>query len=201
MSSNFVDAANIDIQVSSDEGKFLPNIGVVLEPLDKSNIPTNAQPQIMDQIDTQFVPHFLIAQKSALVSFPNSDSIKHNVYSFSEAKTFELKLYRDRKPAPLPFEKQGEVILGCNIHDWMLGYIYVVDTPWFGKTDKSGLLNKTLPEGEYKLTLLNPQLQREDLDKSIKISVRGHTKIQVKLMKPLLPKLDEYEDGDEFDEY
>jgi len=196
-----VNAASIEVQVFSADGEELPNIGIVLEPVDKSQMPTQAQPQIMDQIDTQFVPHFLIAQKEALVSFPNSDSIKHHVYSFSKAKTFELKLYRDRKPEPLPFENKGEVILGCNIHDWMLGYIYVVDTPWFGKSDDKGLVTMPLPSGEYTLTLRNPLLQDKDLKQQLKVSVNQNSKIMVKLQQPLLPKLNEYEEGDEFDEY
>lgn len=80
---------------------------------------------IMDQINKQFEPHVLIIPKNSFVSFPNSDDIRHHVYSFSEAKTFELKLYAGKPKNPVLFNNAGIVIMGCNIHDAMVGYIYV----------------------------------------------------------------------------
>jgi hypothetical protein len=95
------------------------------------------------------------------VDFPNSDSIKHHVYSFSKAKTFELQLYKELNAEPLLFSTQGSVELGCNIHDWMLGYIFVVDTPYVGKTDMQGNLTLELPDGEYQLDVWHPRIQEE----------------------------------------
>ncbi|MFT7260838.1 MAG: plastocyanin [Glaciecola sp.] len=80
---------------------------------------------IMDQIDKQFAPHVLIIPVDSLVSFPNSDDVRHHVYSFSTAKTFELKLYAGKPKSPISFSKIGVVVMGCNIHDSMVGYIYV----------------------------------------------------------------------------
>lgn len=59
------------------------------------------------------------------VSFPNSDDIHHHVYSFSAAKQFELKLYAGKPKSSIKFEQNGVVIVGCNIHDSMIGNIYV----------------------------------------------------------------------------
>ena len=60
----------------------------------------------MDQHDMQFVPHLLVVQTGTEITFPNGDDVSHHVYSFSEAKPFELKLYkgdvyppRDVRPA------------------------------------------------------------------------------------------------------
>lgn len=83
---------------------------------------------IMDQIDKQFVPYVLIVPQNNLVSFPNSDDIRHHVYSFSPTKKFELKLYSGRPKQPLLFDQHGIVTIGCNIHDAMVGYIYVSNT-------------------------------------------------------------------------
>ena len=30
------------------------------------------------------------------------------------------------------------VELGCNIHDWMVAYVMVLETPYFGVTDATG---------------------------------------------------------------
>ena len=87
----------------------------------------SSTPYLMDQVNKAFLPHVLVVPKGAKVSFPNSDDIRHHVYSFSEAKTFELKLYHGLPKAPLDFSEPGIMVLGCKIHDSMVGYIYVYD--------------------------------------------------------------------------
>ena len=88
----------------------------------------------MDQRGSQFVPHVLPVQAGTSVTFPNSDQIRHQVYSFSASKRFELPLYAGTSASPIRFDQPGIVVLGCNIHDWMIGYVVVLDTPYFGKT-------------------------------------------------------------------
>lgn len=92
----------------------------------------------MDQIDKEFVPHILAVRAGTSVHFPNSDETRHHVYSFSPAKAFELKLYAGVPSDPVIFDRPGEVVLGCNIHDRMLGYIYVVDSARFTQTGTNG---------------------------------------------------------------
>ena len=84
---------------------------------------------VMDQINSEFTPRVLVVPKGSRVRFPNSDRIRHQVYSFSPAKRFELPLYTGTPPDPVVFGSAGIVTVGCNIHDWMKGYIVVVDTP------------------------------------------------------------------------
>ncbi|WP_340681030.1 methylamine utilization protein [Paraglaciecola sp.] len=93
-----------------------------------ANTETKSSPQkmaVMDQIDKQFLPRVLTITEGQLVSFPNSDDIRHHVYSFSATKPFEIKLFKGAVNSPIQFEKPGIVVLGCNIHDQMIGYIYV----------------------------------------------------------------------------
>ncbi len=75
---------------------------------------------------------------ASYVQFPNKDNIRHHVYSFSAARKFELPLYSGTPAQPVLFDKVGVVKLGCNIHDWMIGYIYVTETPYFGKSNAEG---------------------------------------------------------------
>lgn len=96
------------------------------------------QPAVMDQINKRFVPHVLTVPVGQQVEFPNSDDIRHHVYSFSEPKTFELKLYSGKPETPITFDNPGIVVLGCNIHDSMVGYIVVSHTHWWGQTDATG---------------------------------------------------------------
>ncbi len=85
--------------------------------------------------------------------------MRHHVYSFSPAKRFELPLYAGVPAEPVVFDKPGVVVLGCNIHDWMVGYVYVSESPYFAKTGKDGkALLTELPPRAYTLRVWHPQL-------------------------------------------
>lgn len=114
---------------------------------------------VMDQRNNEFLPQVLAVQTGTPVHFPNSDNIRHHVYSFSPAKTFELPLYKGTPAEPVVFDRPGAVTLGCNIHDWMVGYVYVVDTPYFAVTAADGRARLTLPDGEYEVHVWHPRLK------------------------------------------
>ncbi|WP_191600516.1 methylamine utilization protein [Marinomonas algicola] len=128
--------AQTTITILDNEGQPVRN--AVLSVKSDKRILVPDQIAIMDQIDVEFVPRVLVVQKGQLVSFPNSDDIRHSVYSFSKPKTFELKLYKGNQANPIPFDERGLVILGCNIHDSMIGYVYVADQELAYKTDEKG---------------------------------------------------------------
>ena len=94
---------------------------------------------IIDQVGRQFSPRVVVIQTGTSVSFPNKDNVRHQVYSFSLPKVFELSLYSGVPSKPVVFVKAGLVIMGCNIHDRMVGFVQVVDTPWFAKSGKDGV--------------------------------------------------------------
>ncbi len=93
---------------------------------------------MVDQVDRAFAPDLLVIPLGSTVEFPNSDSVSHQIYSFSPAKRFQLPLYRGKPYPPVHFDQAGVVTLGCNIHDDMLAYLVVTDAPWFGRTDAAG---------------------------------------------------------------
>jgi hypothetical protein len=99
----------------------------------------------------------LAVRSGTRVAFPNSDNIRHHVYSFSPAKHFELRLYQGTPSEPVLFDKPGAVVLGCNIHDWMVGYVYVTDDPWFAVSDAQGRVQlDSVPVGSYAVSLWHP---------------------------------------------
>jgi hypothetical protein len=128
----------------------------------------------------------LAVQVGTAVAFPNSDDIRHHVYSFSPAKTFELKLYKGIPSNPLIFEHPGTVVLGCNIHDQMVGYIYVLPTPYFAKTGPSGRVELTgLPGGRYDVQIWHPRLPGEGLHEGpaleLQAGVRASAALELQL--------------------
>jgi plastocyanin len=115
-------------------------------------------PRKMDQKQREFVSHILAVHVGESVLFPNSDNIQHHIYSFSPANSFEIQLYKDISPKPIKFDKAGIVVLGCNIHDWMVGYVYVSDAPFMTQTNEKGEWSLNLPPDDYTLTLWHPNL-------------------------------------------
>jgi plastocyanin len=117
---------------------------------------------IMDQQNKEFVPYVLPVYVGTPVNFPNRDNIRHHVYSFSAPKKFELPLYIGTPTAPVVFDKPGVVALGCNIHDWMLAYVYVISTPHFAKTGADGKAQlEGLAPGTYEARVWHPRLRGE----------------------------------------
>lgn len=112
----------------------------------------------MGQKNKAFTPLLLAIQTGTQVNFPNFDTVRHHVYSFSPARTFEIKLYAGTPAAPVLFDKPGTATLGCNIHDRMLGYIHVVDTPYFGVTNAVGQVTIDMPSGEHRARVWTPTL-------------------------------------------
>ena len=114
---------------------------------------------VMDQRDLRFVPFVLPVQTGTTVTFPNSDNVRHQVYSFSPAKHFELSLYAGNHVSSVRFDQPGIVTLGCNIHDWMVGYVVVLDTPYFVRTDNDGMARLNgVPGGTYVVRLWHPRI-------------------------------------------
>jgi len=132
---------------------------------------------VVDQRDKQFVPYVTAVQVGTAVSFPNSDNIRHHVYSFSPAKKFELPLYSGVPAQPVVFDKVGFVTLGCNIHDWMIAYVAVLPTPYFQVTRQDGrALLKDLPPGQYTVQVWHPGLKGQPEAFAQRVDVGGGTK-------------------------
>lgn len=160
LASGSVAASELPLRVVDTAGVSLDDAVASLRPA-AGTAPTivDATTAVMDQRDLQFVPHVLPIQVGTKVSMPNSDQVRHHVYSFSPAKHFELRMYKDRPGDPGDFLIPGVVSLGCNIHDWMLGYIVVLDTPYFAKSGSDGRMKIVdVPDGDYLLDVWHPRL-------------------------------------------
>lgn len=156
-------AATVAVTVTVEaDGKPLPSAVVTLQSAAGEAISMSrrtALTAVVDQRGKQFVPHILAVEVGTAVYFPNSDNIRHDVYSFSPAKTFELPLYAGTPAKPVLFDKPGVVVLGCNIHDWMLGFIDVVPTPYFAQTNSAGVATiSDVPAGHYNVTIWAPRI-------------------------------------------
>lgn len=145
-------AANLSVQVSDSTGLPVADDVVYAEPASGQPIPKPGRQTEIEQINRKFLPSVTVIQAGTSIAFPNNDTVRHHVYSFSPAKTFEIKLYSGEPANPVHFDKPGTVVIGCNIHDQMAAYIHVVPTPYFAKTDALGKARlERLPPGKYQL--------------------------------------------------
>jgi plastocyanin len=163
-------AAAVNAMVTDTAGAAVPEAVIYALPASGKLPPAAPRAAVMDQINKEFVPFVIPVQLGAPVTFPNKDNIRHHVYSFSPAKTFDLKLYSGKPANPVVFDKPGPVALGCNIHDWMVGFVYVVESPWFAKTAKTGAAKLDLSDGEYDLKVWHPWQRAELPAQRVKVS-------------------------------
>ena len=156
-------AGDLRATVRDEQGRPVRDAVVVAVPAGAGSAGSRGRLDQVEQIDLEFVPGVKAIQAGTSVSFPNRDAVRHHVYSFSAPKRFELPLYRGTPAQPLLFDSPGVVTIGCNIHDWMVGYIYVAETPHFGVTGADGaaqLVN--LPSGRYSVRVWHPHLAQPE---------------------------------------
>lgn len=156
-------------------GKAGPIENAIIYASPLAGIPAPAAAQVViDQVDKRYVPFVTAIQTGTTVAFPNNDNIKHHVYSVSPAMAFERPLYQGQTAKPVKFEKPGEVVLGCNIHDWMIAHILVLETPYFARTDAAGkAVIGALPPGDYDVRVWHPGM------KGKKQATQGATRISM----------------------
>ena len=152
-------AATLVVDVRNARGQAVRDAVVYAVP-DGRAVPPANKTAVMDQKNRTFIPHVLPIQTGTAVKFPNSDDIRHQVYSFSSAKTFQLPLYTGTPSSPIVFDKPGVATLGCNIHDRMSAYIVVVATPHFAATPAKGQIElANLAAGKYTVHVWHSELK------------------------------------------
>jgi plastocyanin len=181
IASKLAFAGEISVTVTDLSGNPLQDAVVYAEPANKQAA-TPLGSAMIAQKGRTFIPLVTVVQTGASVTFPNNDTVRHHVYSFSPAKTFELKLYSGVPAAPVIFDKPGIAVLGCNIHDQMIAYVNIVDTPYFTKTDVNGKAKLSdLPNGSYQLKTWHYAVTKENYTDVQAISVKGSEQAAVKL--------------------
>ena len=167
-------AGDLTISVRDAAGRPVRDAVVTVHPT--AGVPRGpirfAWPLRMSQQDIQFDPYVLVVPVGGTVSFPNLDRVRHHVYSFSRGNRFEIELYGREQARSHTFAAAGVAAVGCNIHDQMLGYIKVVDTPFAAKTTATGdVVLRAVPAGGATLRVWHPRLAGRGNESSRAITV------------------------------
>lgn len=156
-------AADLDVQVRGTDGAPVAGAVVSIHLVGRATPrPRAGGTYTIDQQDIQFHPFVTAVPVGANVIFMNHDPVRHHVYSFSPAKKFELKLASKQQNQSVLFDKPGIVPLGCNIHDRMIAYLDVVDTPWAKAADANGhVVLRDIPAGGVTISVWHPYLRAQ----------------------------------------
>jgi plastocyanin len=156
-------AATVVISVTDSDGAPVSDAVVRLAPGGAGTTP-RATPHIIDQRNETFVPLVDIVLPGDPIVFRNSDQTRHHVYSFSSLGHFDFPVKPGESSSPLLLEKPpagwGVIAVGCNIHDNMIAYLYISDTPTAGLSNQAGNAEiKDVPHGAYVVHLWHPRLR------------------------------------------
>ncbi len=150
----------------SDE--YLNNVVVYLQPVEKSSFPPPTKAAVMDQINLNFEPHVLPVLVGTKVVFPNSDKIRHSVFSNSKPKKFDFGTYSPGTEKSIMCDQPGVIPILCYIHHDMSAYIVVLTTPYFGVSNDDGEYHiDNVPAAKYRLTFWHEDVQIKSEDVSI----------------------------------
>lgn len=152
--------ASLQVSLSSEE-QPLEDAVVSLTPLDFDAPALPPDEAEIVQENKQYDPYVTVLRVGTKATFPNRDSVQHHLYSVSKPKRFEKPLYASGTTESVLFDQEGVVTLGCNIHDWMVAYVLIVDTPWFAKSGSDGLASLAgIPPGRYRLEVWHPRIKK-----------------------------------------
>lgn len=136
----------------------------------------------LDQKNLIFIPHILPVVVGTTVDFANSDNVKHNIYSPSKTKKFNLGTYGGDIVKQITFDKRGEVALACNVHTEMSAYIIVLANPYYAKTGNDGSFTITnVPPGQY--TLKTWHEKKRPYEQKVTVEAGKTTEISIGLRR------------------
>jgi plastocyanin len=181
--SGLAEASVLHVTVSDGSNQPVADAVVYATPL--SPPPPGEHRASIDQVNRRFVPRVSVIQTGTAVTFPNSDNIRHSVYSFSRTRTFTLKLYAGTPAKPVVFDQPGVVVLGCNIHDTMVAWLLVVDTSFFTRTAADGSASlPALPPGDYLLRAWNDSMSEEQPGEALHVGTEPLSPRRLRLDGP-----------------
>jgi plastocyanin len=122
-----------------------------------------ARPRALEikQQGKQFSPQIAVVPVGSKVSFPNADTVFHNVFSRTPGAVFDLGTVKGgEKPQPVTLTQAGHVEIFCNIHSRMRADVLVTPNGTYTKVRPDGSFALPgVPVGSRKLVLWGPGLK------------------------------------------
>ena len=152
-------AVALELTIHLNEKKNLPLDGTIVELVGHDLVSAPQNDHVINQINKDFDPPISIVPKGSTILLLNEDSFKHHIYSLSEGNQFDIPLFSRPSQKEVLVNNHGIVKMGCNIHDWMISYIYVNESDLVKEVSKSPVTFSGLSAGEYQVRVWNPRFR------------------------------------------
>ncbi len=194
-------SSDVTLSIQNTKGQPVNDIVVWLTHEDGSPVQSNNEqkPVVVSQQNKKFMPYLSVAHPTSDVVFTNQDNITHHIYSINTQNSFSFKIRAGQPPIARKFSHKGTIAMGCNIHDWMSGYLLIVDSERYGITNESGNISMNqLSHGRYNINIWHPQLQTENNQQVNTVNITNNNTLTVRLSTDLAPIPDQT-NADDFD--
>lgn len=179
-------AADLTVRVTNSAGTPLADAVVFIAAGGPDARPSASKRAAIVQRNRVFEPFVTVVEKGTSIDFPNEDTMMHHVYSFSPVKKFEIKLYKGTPASPVVFDAPGVVAVGCNMHDWMLAYVVVVDTRYFAKSQADGVARVAgVPAGTFDLMAWYPGMREPVRLRQVALPADAAQPLELRLDAPV----------------
>ena len=137
---------------------------------------------VLDQEGCKFHPHVQVARQGSL-DIINSDPVLHNTHGYYGKRTaFNVALPEKDQKVTKVLKQPGTVKVDCDAHGWMLGWVHVVDNPYFFQTGEDGTFSiADVPPGEYTLAVWQEWLGETEYP--VTVTAGGTTELDIDLTK------------------
>ena len=156
-------AVALELTLHLNEKKNLPLDGTIVELVGHDLVSAPQNDHVINQINKDFDPPISIVPKGSTILLLNEDSFKHHIYSLSKGNQFDIPLFSKPSQKEVLLNNHGIVKMGCNIHDWMISYIYVNESDLVKEVSKSPVTFSGLSAGEYQVRVWNPRFRNTKL--------------------------------------
>ncbi len=165
--------------------KYPEDVVVYIEEVNGNNYPAPEEKGILDQLNLTFVPHVIAVQKGAEIDFPNSDLVRHNLFSPPDCcQQFNLGTYDVGVVKTVKFDEVCDVPLLCNVHAEMSAFVVVLKNPYFSVTERDGVFKiENVPPGTYKVSAWHEKLKTVTKDVTVESGKASNVDFDLKKKK------------------
>ncbi len=137
---------------------------------------------VIDQEGCKFKPHVQVARQGNIL-IVNSDPVLHNTHGYYGKRTaFNVALPEKGEKVTKLLKRPGTVKVDCDAHGWMLGWVQVVDNPYYYQTGADGTFSITdVPPGDYTLVVWQETLGTTEMP--VKVAAGETIDLDVDLTK------------------
>jgi len=196
-------AAPLSVRVMAPDATGVSGVAVYLESGVPMPVAAPRRTVEIQQKDKSFAPYLTVIGNNDKVVFTNRDDITHHIYSVNGPARFSFKIREGEENADQQFNQPGIIAMGCNIHDWMSGYLLVADAAYATTTDSDGWARfDAIEPGDYRVVAWHPQM-REPGPLSLQLTVQDRSELNLQLTQPMaeIPRQKGIDDFDFLDGY